>query len=81
MYIPLDGVDIPSGGNESFRTAAERVMKKLPKDKICKNCQFWDKLHRTDENICRRFPPTSGSRGTSWSYTEKNDWCGEFKAK
>jgi len=56
------------------------------KQKICKNCEWWDEYenerkYRTGN--CRRFPPLTMTsyKGIVHPIRKDDDWCGEYKPK
>jgi hypothetical protein len=59
----------------------------------CKNCCYYDKVDISDLGLCKRFPPVISVLSDKVYFnnstmidnrrplTEKDDFCGEYKAK
>lgn len=56
-------------------------MKKETKEKICKNCKWFEKWKNDKyRGSCHRYPASKDEYfDTSFPRTLKNDFCGEFK--
>ena len=55
-------------------------------ERQCKFCEYWEQdidrvLPKSNDGVCKRFPPTMLTEENIYPVTSSCDWCGEYKTK